>query len=215
MTEPASAIVAFLVEGLKDPDGRVRVEELLSAAAAIVGERCIEAAGDFDARNHAFTPGSRVFSDNVNELLCGEVANAAAAPADSVIGVLRDRIAGSGYELKDFPSLEEIFRSFAAGIGDAADWGRVPLTVPDENRPFLMPLRAAYETRVHIDRMLPAGGDAKSRLHVVTLALAEALIAVAEAIDHPLALRLALETVNGMAKTAPMTDEAFRRAARQ
>ena len=39
--------------------------------------------------------------------------------------------------------------------------------------------------------------------------LAEALIAVQRTIDKKVALLLALETVNGMAKTAPMTDEAM------
>jgi hypothetical protein len=215
VTGTPARIVAFLIEGLKDREGRVRVEELLSAAASIVGERCIEAAGDFDARNHALIPGSRVFSDSVNELLCGEVAGVDAVPAGSVIGIVRDGVVGRGYELAEFPSLEEIFRSFAAGIGDPAQWGFVPLTVPEENRPFLMPLRAAYETRTHIDRILGPDGDARSRLREVALALAEALVEVAEAIDHRLALRLVLETLNGMSKTAPMTDEAFRLAAEQ
>jgi len=35
---------------------------------------------------------------------------------------------------------------------------------------------------------------------------------VKDAIDHRIAIALVLETINGMAKTAPMTEKAFREA---
>lgn len=214
MTAAVDAIVTYLIEGLKEDGGRVRVEELISAAACVAGERCIDAAGDFDARNHDFPPGSHVFSDSVNVLLAGDGASdVAAVPAESVAGILRDRVVGRGYQLADFPSLEDVFSGFAARIGNATDWGRVPLSVPDEHKPLLLPIRVAYETRTAMDQLLSGERDAKGRLRLATLALAEVLVMVAEAIDRKVALRLALETVNGMAKTAPMTDQAFRQAA--
>jgi hypothetical protein len=40
--------------------------------AAVVGERCQEAAAEFPVRKHTFVPGQRVFSDSVNELLAGD-----------------------------------------------------------------------------------------------------------------------------------------------
>lgn len=205
-------LVTFLMEGLEAPDRSVRVEELISAAASVAGERCIEAAADFDPRQHALVPGSHVLSERVNELLSGNVSsNISDVPSGSVFGMLRDRIVGHGYQSTDFPPLAEVFAVFAAGRGNPSDWGRVPLSVPDVNKPYLLPLQVAYETRVPIDRLLETSRrDAAGRLRIAVLALAEALIAVSKAIDRRIALLLALETLNGMAKTAPMTDEAFR-----
>ena len=208
-------VVSYLVEGLKDAKGRVRVEELLSAAASITGERCIDAAAEFDSRKHSFAPGARVFSEAVNEILTGNVSSEMAdVPSHSVFGIIRDTVVGRGYEISDFPSLEPVFAGFAARIGDEADWGTVPLSVPEENKPVLLPLRVAYETRPSMDKLLGAPErDATARLRIAALAVGESLVAAAQAIDRKVALLLALETVNGMAKTAPMTDDAFQDAA--
>ena len=54
-------------------DGRIRVEDLITAVSSVVGELCIGAAGDFNPRKHQFVPGSRVFSEKVNELFSGNV----------------------------------------------------------------------------------------------------------------------------------------------
>lgn len=51
-------------------------------------------------------------------------------------------------------------------------------------------------------------------LRIATESLAEILVMVASAIDHRLALTLAIETVNGMSKTAPMTEKAMQKARR-
>lgn len=204
MTDEARAartLLQTLIDALKDPQGRVRAEELISAAAAIAGERTIAAAGEFDPRNHDFTPGSRVFSDRVNELFSGEI-----------VGMIRDGVVGRGYTLAEFPPLEDVIRHFAANVGDPAGWGRVPLSVAKENQPDLMPLRAAYETRAAVDK-IAGNADAAGALRIAVRAVAEALVAVKDAIDHRTALSIALETINGMAKTAPMTDAAFRAAA--
>ncbi|SRR6266403_169485 len=59
----------------------------------------------------------------------------------------------------------------------------------------------------------PLRRDGARCLRAATLALAEALKAVSQSINHKVAILLALETVNGMAKTAPMTDEALSQVA--
>jgi hypothetical protein len=56
----ADALYAAL-KGAVTQGGRIRVEELISAAAAIVGEAAIAKAGDFDPRRHDHPPGARVF----------------------------------------------------------------------------------------------------------------------------------------------------------
>ena len=209
------SLFEFLLRQLQERDGRIRAEDVLSAAAAIVAMRCIEAAGDFDPRNHQFTPGERVFSDRVNELFCGE-RSLAETPPETIVGILRGRLVGKGYSLEDFPDLTAVFEGFAARIGDPADWGRTPLSVPEDNRPDILPMQIEYETRTAVDRLFaPLGGDRMRCLTAATLALAEALIAVEDVIDHRVALLLALETVNGMAKTAPMTDQAYAEVAGQ
>jgi hypothetical protein len=70
------ALFEFLLTALKDRSGRIRAEDVICAAASIVGERCIEAVGDFNPREHPMAPGSRVFSGKVNELLCRDVSDA-------------------------------------------------------------------------------------------------------------------------------------------
>jgi hypothetical protein len=203
------ALFHVLADGLKRGD-RIRTEDLITAAASITGERCIEAAGDFSPRKHKFAPGSRVFSDKVNELLAGNSSDGVeAVPAESVVGVLRDKVLAAGYAESDLPSLKLIFERFAANVGKTSDWGKVPLSVPDGNRPLILPLQVAYETRSTVDRLFDPLTDPQAKLRAAVLTLSQVLIAVQQTIDKKIALLLALETVNGMAKTAPMTDEAM------
>lgn len=69
--------------------GRIRVEELISAAAAIVGEAAIVKAGDFDPRRHDHPPGARVFSTKINQLICDD-KSFQEAPVESIVGDLRE-----------------------------------------------------------------------------------------------------------------------------
>lgn len=212
------ALFEFLLTALKDKKGRIRAEDVISAAASIVGERCIEAAGDFNPREHSMAPGSRVFSTKMNELLCGDVSDAdvTAIPGSSVFGMLRDHVMEGKYVAGDFPPLKSIFQHFAASVGNTDEWGKAPLSVAEDNQPFLMPLRVAFETRKKVDQLFEGiGFDAAARLQAAVLALAEVLNAVEGVIDHRIALNLALETVNAMAKTAPMTDAAMAEVAKK
>jgi hypothetical protein len=206
----ANVLFHALAENLKR-DGRIRAEDIIAAAASITGELCIEAAGDFNPRKHKFEPGSRVFSDKVNELFSGNPANVGieAVPPESIVGILRDRVLAAGYTKSDLPSLRSIFEHFAANVGKPSDWGKVPLSVPEGNRPRVLPLQVAYETRSTVDRLFQPLPNSQERLRAAVLTLSQVLIAVQQAIDKRIALLLALETVNGMAKTAPMTDEAI------
>jgi hypothetical protein len=191
-------------------NGRIHAEDLISAAAAIVGEISIEAGGDFNPRKHDFTPGQRVLSAKANVLFSGDT-DISDAPADSIVGIFCEKLRTCGFQGADFPpSLKEIFSYFVANIGKAEDWGKVPLSVPKDHLPFMMPLRAAYESRAAVDKLFaPLAGDTKLRLRAATLALAETLCQTRDVLDRKVAITLALETVNGMSKTAPMTDAAM------
>lgn len=189
-----------------------RVEDLIAVAASVVGEASIAAAGEFDPRRHPFEPGSPILSDKVNEVLSGNVAAAGldAIPAGSVIGMLRDGACAAGYSSADFPPLDAVCRNFVSGIGREEEWAAVPLSVPPEHVPFKGPLLTAFQMRPTVDRICRPLDTADQRLRSCVLALVSVLALVKQAIDNKVALLLALETVNGVAKTAPLTDEALR-----
>jgi len=214
LRETTSGLVA-LYESYSTDSGRIRVEDVLSAASAVCGEACIAAAGEFDPEQHEFTPGSAVLSDHINVLLAGDSSDWTGV-GESVFGLIRTGALASGYSEAEFPAPAEVFRAFAAGIAgtEGAGWGFVPLTVPADNQPRVQPIRAAYELRGPVRVALAKDGLTTRDWPAITaLAVVSELGRVRDAIDHRVALTLVLETVNGMAKTAPMTDEAFRKAA--
>ena len=212
----AAELLGRLVEGtVTDPDGRIRVEDLLSAAGAVCGEACIAAADTFDPENHDFAPGSAVLSDRVNEILSG---NAMDWPktGDTVFGLVFAGAIRGGYVIEDFPVLADVFRVYLAGLGgdDADRWGYVSLSVPADNWPRVPPLRAAFELRGAARTILAEqAGPVSSWPSACGLMVARELARVRGAIDRGIAVRLAVETINGMAKMAPMTDRHFREAA--
>ncbi len=206
----ADALYASL-KGAVTQCGRIRVEELISAAAAIVGEAAIAKAGDYDPRQHDQPPGARVFSTKINQLICDD-KSFQEAPAESIVGDLRERLAVCGFSQDDFPSLETLFKHFAANIAKKEDWGKVPLSIAQEHHPFAQPLRIAYETRGIVDSSLSRlGDDTGDRLRATTAVLSRALCETRDVLTRIVATTLAIETVNGMAKTAPMTDLAIAR----
>lgn len=209
-------LVELVLSMLREKDGRIRAEDAISAAATILAEQCISAVGEFDPSNHTFTPGSRVFSERMNGLLCADVPDIRSAPPESVFGMLRDSLGTSVYSLSDFPPLEDIFRSFVSRIGNEADWGKVPLSVDAGHFPHTIPLQVGFESRPHVQAVFaPISSDSQMRLKVSAHALAKILNMVASVIDHKVAVTIALETINGMAKTAPMTPAAFNAVQKQ
>ena len=127
--------------------------------------------------------------------------------------MLRSRLSPRVYADADFPVLSEVFRQYAARVCSPGHWGKVPLSVGDDHLPFVFPLRVGYETRGRVDEILHPVREDKARcLRIATEGLAEILSRVASAIDHRLALTLAIETVNGMSKTAPMTEKVMQQA---
>jgi hypothetical protein len=205
-------LVQHIMKILTDKNGRVRVEDTLCTAATIVGERCIDAAGDFSLREHDMAPGTRAFSTKANELICGDDSSGDidAISKESVIGVLRDALNRPPYHKEKFPALSVVFAGYAARVGEVKDWGKVPLSVPEVNLPFVLPLQVGFETRDKVDEIFREILSDKMRcLRVATEALADLLNKVSGVIDPALALLLSIETINGMAKTAPMTKKAM------
>lgn len=215
--EMAQKIVDLVMKMLRDKDGRIHTEDAISGCATIVAERCIDAAGDFSLRDHEMIPGSRVFSDRANHLICADVptSDLAMFPPTCIVGMLRKFLPTAIYPNSDFPSVEEVIKYFVSHIGKEEDWGRVPLS--NTNQPvFIPPLRFGYESRPLVDDILqPVAADKLRCLTIATMALAEMLKLVETSMDHKTNLTLALETINGMAKTAPMTAKAMAQVQRE
>lgn len=212
--EMRDKLVNLVFDGLRAADGRIRVEDAISASAVIVAERCIDVVGTPALREHDLTPGSRVLSEAINGAICGDELELSKIPERTVVGTLRACLDPKLYPDAEFPDLNEVLRTFLSGIGgDGIEWGYLPLSVGKDHEPLVMPLRVGYETRSIVDNILgPVLGDKVHCLGIATQSLAVILTQVAGAIDHRLALRLAMETVNGMAKTASMTEKAMRAA---
>lgn len=88
----------------------------------------------------------------------------------------------------------------------------MPLSLPPEHWPERLPLRVAFDTRRDVDAALGAVGEKRLRsLRIYTRALTLVSQEAGDSLDPAVALALALETVNGMAKTAPMYGKAIDR----
>ncbi len=211
----AADLGRLLEAGATAADGRIRVEDLLSAAAAVCGEAILAAAGEVNPVEHDLTPGSAVLSHRVNQILVRDAPSWEEA-GRSVFGIIRAEALASGYAAGEFPPISEPIERYVAGLAQAdskAEWGRVSLSVADDHRPRFEPLRSAYELRRPVrrlleDRHVPTGDWPTVCAEAIGIELGR----VAGAIDHGVAVRLVLETVNGMAKMAPMTERHMREA---
>lgn len=214
-SDAAAQIAAAALARVAEPGtGRVRVEDYLAALGAITGEAAIVAAGiDIEALD--ITPGSALFGDQINQVLTGDTADLAAVPADTIVGILVAQLVPDVIALADFGSLEDLYRSVAAGVGQT-EWGTVHLSVGPDHAPSMPPIRLAFELRPAVEAACSSSGVADAQRHQpCALALAIGLGQVREAIDIKLGLTLALEVVFGMAKMAPMSRRSFANVARQ
>jgi hypothetical protein len=213
----AQALGGLFEARVGDADGRIRVEDLLTAGGAVCGEACIAAAGEFDPESHNFVPGSAVLSDRINELLAANAGDWSKT-GDSVFGRIHAGALARGYSQADFPDLADIFRVYVSllGGGEAERWGFVGLSVPQEHWPRVAPLRYAYELRAPVREILARFGVPRTAWPAACAgALVNELGPVHGSVDPAVAIRIVLETTNGMAKMAPMTDGHFQEASQR
>jgi hypothetical protein len=203
----SGAVYELACAFLNKPPQGIHVEDLISALAAVTAEFCIRAQGEVDVDSHGYGPGSPVLSDGMNRRLSGDAQTWDQVPQDTILGLLYRASLAAGYAPEDFPPLEEVYKTYVAGIGKGdIEWGRVALSVTDA--PFMKPLQAAYELRDPVRNIFATHGVGApgEQAIICAAALAQALRAVKQAIKPSIAATIAVETVNGMAKTAPMTD---------
>ncbi len=192
---------------MRDPAGRIRAEDLLTALASVTGELCLDSLMKTSLRQLSVNPGTLILGDHANATICGDVLDVSKAPADSVVGILRDRLSPIGYSLAEFPDLKrEVFEFFAANCGRKELRNRAPLSIPPEGHPTVHSMAIAYDLRATVDLALePVGADLKARIRAAAHAIAEALIAVKDVMPHRIGLLLVLQTVNATSKMAPLT----------
>lgn len=201
-------IIHQLVE---KPNKKYRCEDLISAAAAFVGEACLRRAADFEVDGHELEPGAAVFSRDINVALCGDRTEWPDIPKASAFGRVFHVLTtdpDSPWPVAAFPEVADIFRRYArarrAGVpGDAR--GKTVLGIPEKNLPVLAPLNAAYEIRqMVVDAFPPQLLEIDIVGLIAEMALLKVLMIVRPHIDPRIALALALGTMNATAKTAPL-----------
>lgn len=198
-------LVDFIYDRVQNERG-IRIEDAICSIATLVGERCIECAGEYTIDAHDFKPGSVIFSEKINEVLVGAVTakNWTELPKESVFGAVKTKLEPT-FNAQDFPDLLGIFKNHSENSGSVV-WGNVPLSVPAGNKPSILPIRVAYETRGFVQKDINLWSSEKS-LQISVDALVQILMDSKAAIASPIALLLAFETVNGVSKMATMTDK--------
>ncbi|HEX9059290.1 MAG TPA: tetratricopeptide repeat protein [Clostridia bacterium] len=204
-------LVDLVIYLLKEKSGGVRVEDGIALLSTVIGERCIEAAGEYSIYDHDKIPGQIIFSDKINIILYGDrvTEKISELTSESVLGQIRDLLIYYQFKIEDFPPINQLIKNFAAGIGKEEDWGKCPWTVPKENMPSILPLQVGFETRNAVDKILGPAPDKIQKLKISIQALCSFLAMAKKTINHQVAILLALETINGMSKTAPMTVKAM------
>jgi hypothetical protein len=206
-------MVLAIYEIARDSDGNYRPEDLISAAAAFTGESAMRQAHDFDFDRHTFTPGRPVFSQKINEILSGDRTNWEEMPDGCVFGALYGILINHPnrpWPREDFPDVGGIYSRFAAARkhgASQAEWGKAPLSVPPSHYPSerLPPLRVAFDMRTFVYKSW-----AKEKLSadaVLTMAQLNLIMIMTQMqpqVDPAIGLLLAFETINAMAKTAPV-----------
>jgi hypothetical protein len=208
--EAATTLAGDALVYVQEPETkRVRVEDYLAVLASMTGEAAVVAAGVFDIEHNDLTPGAAVFGDAINHVLTGDATSIEDVPADSVVGTLVHELVPLVVNIDTFGSLERLYKHVAENVAGST-WGTVALTVPSDNQPTIMPLRAAFEMRDEVVAAQAAVGlpDAQRYL-LCAVALATAVGQVRAAIDLSIAMTLSLEVIFGMAKTVPMSRAAF------
>lgn len=198
-------LVEFVYNSIQTKKG-VRVEDAICLISTIVAERCIEFTNEFSIYEHEFVPGSAVFSEKMNELLVGPIAleNWNELPKESVFARIKSKI-DSHFDNSSFPSLTGIFENYAENIGKT-EWGNLNLSISEDNKPFYLPLQVGYETRKFVDKYINLENNEKT-LQITLNALGKILIETKIALDSSIALTMTFEIINGMSKTATMTDK--------
>ena len=199
----ATYIAEVAMRSVQTDDGGVRVEDYLTVLAASAGEAVLVSAGLFDIEHNELAPGAAVFGDRINEILTGDSIVWADLTADTVLGLYHAELVPLPVAADVLPDPRRLYEHVAGSV-NSAPWGHVT-TVPADNQPRVMPLRAAFEMRATVDHAVASANvDSVQRWVPCVLAVCVAVRQVHAAIDMRVASTLIMEVVFAMAKTVPM-----------
>jgi hypothetical protein len=167
---------------------------------------------EFNFSDHELSPGQPVFSTVVNVCLSGDRSNWEDIPATSAFGRLfhiLPSLPQLPYPQQAFPDVGAVYRHFSASRKNRVSkehWGTASLTIPTVHWPSKPPIQCAYEIRVMV---FARWHDCKLTPEVLSemaqMSLLEFLgVARSTELSPTIALALAMETMNAMAKTVPV-----------
>ena len=203
-------LAGFALSIVQDPETRgVRVEEYLTVLAAAAGEAVLASSGVIDIESNPMNPGGAILGAPINIVLSGDVMSFAEVPADSAMGILIGRLVPDVFSLDQFGSVADVFKHVVEHIGQA-EWGRVATSVPEQNQPGILPVKAAFDLRDAVTAVQKALGLPLAQRYVPCVhALAFALTQTRSAIEPNVALTLSLQVLFTMAKMVPVPKSAF------
>lgn len=187
-------------------NGVVRVEDALCVMATIVVERCIEVANEASINEHNFEPGCPIFVEKINEILVGsaDVENWNELPKECVFARIKNKI-DKHFNETAFPSLAGIFKNHAKNVG-GEEWGAHTLNIPEDSKPSFLLSRIGDETRKFINRHINLENNEKT-LTIAIDSLSRVLLETRIALNPSIALMMIFEIINGMSKTATITNQ--------
>jgi hypothetical protein len=212
LPKAGNELVAAVYHFAYSMTGRKRCEDVITAAAAYTGECVMRQAGDFDFDRHTWNPGKPILSPKVTQLLSGDRGDWKEIPEMSVFGFLRGLLIkhpSRPYPPECFPDIGSLYQRYAVARKNGAsqsEWGKAPLSVPASHYPSegMLAIRAAFELRNFVEKKW---GDESLDIKVIStlaqLSMMTILAQVRQYIAPDIAVLLAFETINAMAKTAP------------
>jgi len=216
--EAASSIRDAAMHLVQTADKRVRVEDYLTVLAAATGEAALADSGCIDIEYNDMTPGQGILGDSINLILSGDVTDLAGVGRLTVLGVMRDMLVPRVLPAETFCPIEDLYRHTVEHI-HTVPWGSVAVSVPEANRPRVLPIQYAFKMRPFVNQVanslnfqfVPVSPDKPvgwGRHVLCAAALASGIEQTVSAIDPKVGLTLALEVTFGMAKMVPMSEDA-------
>lgn len=215
LREVAERLAHAALAMVRDPaGGGVRVEDYLTLLSAAAGEAVLVATGLIDPEQPAegSAPGRAVFGDPVNMLLTGDMAVFRSAAPGSVAATLMALLVPAVFDAEHFAVVDNVYMVLPDSLG-RIEWGAVATTVPDENKPRIPLLQAAFHLRDYVDSAQRLLGVPTGRRHVPCIhALAVALRETRHAIAPEVAIALSMEVLFAAARTVPVPRATYQQA---
>lgn len=190
-----------------EADGKIRAEHAIATLGAVLGDMILRQMHPEVLGESYLASGQIFISDPVNNILSDDTVEPDYTTPASIWGLTR-AVMEKLEVPAPMPEIASLYQVFADG--QPQQFGFVPVSVDEDSRPWMMPLRSAYELREEVETVMSERGlNHGEQRAACVLAGARMIVAVMKVLEPAVALRIFLETAWGMAKTVPMTPEAL------